>query len=63
MKTQKHFIRALYSCAFLILFSISAFAQQQVKASDIMETLKRGDEVTYKDVTIVGVLDFTFMDE
>lgn len=63
MKTQKHSIRALISCAFLMLLSVSALAQQKIKASDIMEALKKGDEITYKDVTVTGVLDFTFMDE
>jgi len=63
MKTQKLFTRVLISCAFLILLSVSAFAQTKVKASDIMEALKRGGDIAYKDVTVTGVLDFTFMDE
>lgn len=63
MKTQKLTTRALISCAFFMLISITALAQQKVKASDIMEALKKGDEVTYKDVTVTGILDFTFMDE
>lgn len=63
MKTQKHFTRTLISGALLILLSISAFAQQKVNASDIMEALKKGDDISYKDVTVIGMLDFTFMDE
>ncbi len=63
MKTQQHFTRTLFSYAFLLFLTASAVAQQKVEASDIMEALKKGNDITYKDVTVTGVLDFTFMDE
>ena len=51
--------------SFLLIFfiSINTFAQQTVKASDILKDLKKGKNITYKDVTITGVLDMTYMDE
>lgn len=48
----------------LTLFSIGVQAQSNtVKASDIMDALEKGKEVSYENVTVTGVLDFTFMDE
>lgn len=47
----------------LSIFAFSAQAQTTVKASDIMEALKKGKEIKYENVTVTGVLDFTFMDE
>lgn len=38
-------------------------AQTKINASDIMKDIKSGKDITYKNVTIVGELDFTFMDE
>ena len=50
--------------AFILLFlSISVTAQRTIKASDIMNDVKNGKNITYKNVTIDGTLDFTFMDE
>lgn len=48
---------------FLSVFAFSAHAQTTVKASDIMEAVKSGKEIKFENVTVTGVLDFTFMDE
>lgn len=48
---------------FLGIFSIRAFAQNTVKASDIMQDIKDGKSISYENVTIEGTLDFTYMDE
>ena len=49
---------------FALLFCLSkAFSQQTVQASDIMKDIKKGTTVSYNNVTIVGDLDMTFMDE
>ena len=47
----------------LFLISTVAFAQKTVKASDIMKDIKAGKSISIKNSTIVGVLDFTYMDE
>ena len=46
-----------------LLFSISITAQQTVKANDILNDIKRGKTISYKNVTITGVLDMTYMNE
>ena len=48
---------------FGLFFSFSSIAQQKVNASDIMKDLKSGKSINYENATIVGVLDFTFMDD
>lgn len=63
MKIKSYFKTTSAILALLVLMSVSAFAQKTVDASDIMDALKKGKDVTYSDVTITGVLDFTFMDE
>lgn len=49
----------------LVAFLVTAvgFAQKTVKASDIMKDMKNGKDISYKNVTIVGDLDFTYMEE
>ena len=56
---MKHKI-TLLACLFL---SITIFGQNTIQASDIMQDIKSGKSISYKDATVVGVLDFTFMDE
>lgn len=52
------------SVLLLSLFTLGVQAQSNtVKASDIMDALKKGEEVSYENVRVTGVLDFTFMDE
>ncbi|TJY36158.1 pentapeptide repeat-containing protein [Pontimicrobium aquaticum] len=65
MKTN-HSIKkrtVLYLILFAFIFSTNAFAQQTVKASDIMRDIKMGKTVSYDNVTISGILDMTFMNE
>lgn len=50
----------------IILFSIfmlRGFAQESVRAYDIMQDIKDGKDVKYTNVTIVGELDFTNRNE
>ena len=65
MKTRKSIRSILSLVLVLAFFSVDALGQsgKTVKASDIMADMKKGKEITYKDVTITGVLDFTYMDE
>lgn len=43
----------------LLLFAANAFAQQSIKAQDIINEINEGQTVTHKNVTIDGYLDFT----
>lgn len=61
MKTQQSLRAVLLLCAMFASLSLSA--QNKVKASDVMDALKNGEDVNYENVIITGVLDFTFMDE
>lgn len=46
------------------VFSLrAAIAQKSVSASQILQDIKNGKEVSYENVTIEGTLDFTLMDE
>jgi hypothetical protein len=47
----------------LFLATTFSFAQKNIEASDIMKIIKEGKSISYQDATIVGVLDFTFMDD
>ena len=53
-------LAGLLICLFLTL---SITAQKKINASDIMKDIKNGKDVVYKNATVVGELDFTFMDE
>jgi hypothetical protein len=46
-----------------LLASTFSFAQKKVQASDILKDIKDGKSISYQNVTIVGVLDLTYMDE
>ncbi|MFT6053316.1 MAG: hypothetical protein ACJAS3_000018 [Roseivirga sp.] len=64
MNNPKNTIKLKLLALFLFsFFAYSAQGQTTVKASDIMMALKQGEAVKYKDVTVTGILDFTFMDE
>ena len=56
MKTKFTFLTFL-------IFATITFSQKQIEASDIMKDIKNGKSISYKNATIVGVLDFTYMDE
>ncbi len=47
---------------FLLISSV-AFAQKTVEASKIMKDIKAGKSISISNATIVGVLDFTYMDD
>lgn len=52
--------------AMLVLFSLfllRGFAQNTVSAEKIMNAIQEGESISYEGVTIVGDLDFTYMDE
>lgn len=53
----------LLSGLLLLLISLNAYSQRNIKASDIMRDLKKGKDISYKNATIEGVLDFTSMEE
>jgi translation elongation factor P/translation initiation factor 5A len=52
-------LTGLFIC---LLITASITAQTRVNASKIMNDIKNGKDVAYKNATIVGVLDFTFME-
>ena len=45
------------------MFTSNITAQQTVSASDVIKDIKSGKTITYNNVTILGDLDMTFMDE
>lgn len=47
----------------LLIVSTITLGQSKVEASDIMNDIKNGKTISYNNVTISGVLDFTFMDD
>jgi translation elongation factor P/translation initiation factor 5A len=53
-------LTALIVCLFM---AVSISAQKRIQASQIIQDVKKGKKITYKNATIVGVLDFTFMEE
>lgn len=49
---------------FVVLFlSITTYAQETIEAKTILKAIKDGKNIKYTNKTIVGVLDFTFMEE
>lgn len=61
MNTQKTTQLILLLCA--MVFTTSLSAQNKVDATTIMEAIKSGETVKFENVTVTGVLDFTFMDD
>lgn len=47
----------------LVLVSSISFGQKTVEASTIMEDIKAGKNILYTNTTIIGTLDFTYMNE
>ncbi|WP_298883705.1 pentapeptide repeat-containing protein [uncultured Polaribacter sp.] len=47
----------------LFLITSVSFAQKKIEAKTIMNDIKSGKSISIKNATIVGVLDFTYMDE
>ncbi|ARV06044.1 hypothetical protein BTO04_04710 [Polaribacter sp. SA4-10] len=58
---MKHKI-TLFALSFFFITSIT-YAQKTIEASDIMKDIRNGKSISYKNATIVGTLDFTYMDE
>jgi len=47
--------------SFLIVLSVaSVSAQRTVSAAKIMDDIKKGKDISYENVTVTGVLDFTY---
>lgn len=59
LTTQK----SVFFTAVIFCLSLTMNAQKRVSANEIMAAVKSGKSVTYSNATIVGELDFTFMDE
>ena len=65
MKTKQSIKKLTTSTllAFTFLLTTVSFAQKTVNASDIIKDIKTGKSISYDNVTIVGNLDMTFMNE
>ena len=63
MTTQTTLRTAVLSFFLTAFGAFAASAQQTVSASDIMDAIKKGEDVNYSNVTVTGILDFTFMEE
>lgn len=47
----------------VLFLSITTYAQETIEAKTILKAIKDGKTIKYTNKTIVGVLDFTFMEE
>ena len=63
MKAASNNLINVLSFMVIILITSTTLAQQTVKASDIIKDIKKGKKISYKNTTITGVLDLTFMDK
>lgn len=52
-----------FTLFFCLLLITSFYAQKTVNASKILADIKSGKTIEYKNTTIIGVLDFTYMDD
>lgn len=59
---MKHKI-ILFTISLLLTVPFSFTQKQTVEATDILKDIKNGKSISYKNATIVGVLDLTYMDE
>jgi len=60
---KNHRITTLSTVIIVLFLTLSITAQKKINASDIMRDIKKGKDISYKNATIVGTLDFTFMEE
>ena len=60
---KNHQISKIASLVICLFLTVSLTAQKRVNASTIMNDIANGKDITYKNATIVGDLDFTKMDE
>jgi hypothetical protein len=58
---MKNKITLLILCFCLV--TTTGFSQKTVNASDIIKDIKDGKNVSIKNATVIGTLDFTFMEE
>lgn len=63
MKTCNYLIVLAVAFVVSILTGSPLQAQQMVSAKTIMTDIKNGQEISYENSTIVGVLDFTFLED
>ena len=49
--------------AFILLFSFYFVANAQVKGTDIIKQIDNGEDITYNNVEIIGVLDFNSIED
>ena len=47
----------------VIFLSIATYGQKTIEAETILKDIKEGKTINYTNKTIVGVLDFTFMEK
>lgn len=52
----------LTAFVFTLLLTTNLLAQKTVKASQILDDIKQGKNVSYDNVTVTGTLDMTYMD-
>lgn len=52
-------IQLFFLCLFFLSYTHISTAQTRINASEIEQRMKAGDDVSYENVTIVGVLDMT----
>lgn len=55
--------KSVFLTLFIFCLSLTTTAQTRVNAEEIIKAVKSGKTISYKNAIIVGVLDFTFMDE
>ncbi|PQJ19916.1 pentapeptide repeat-containing protein [Tenacibaculum sp. SG-28] len=55
--------KKIYVLLLLLAISVASVAQKRIAATEIIRTIKNGDNVTYTNVIIEGNLDFTSMEE
>jgi uncharacterized protein YjbI with pentapeptide repeats len=60
---KNHRIATLSTTVIALFLTLSIAAQNKIDARRIMSDIKNGKDITYKNATIVGTLDFTFMEE
>lgn len=61
MKNYK--ITAFSTLMIALFLSVTVSSQKKIDARKIMKDIKNGKDITYNNATIVGTLDFTFMDD
>lgn len=52
-------IKSFLSIVFAVIVT-GTFAQQTVSAAKIMDQIRKGQDISYENVTISGILDFTY---